>query len=166
MRKAILGIAALAVLCSETALGQAKQGRDTIYVRVDSTTIDTSNNSFEFVLVYQLKSHPYEIYRVKNKDYSVEFEYHFSYSGNRKSYLCYTVHDLPTGVTWSIIFDKNTKIFYRTDVYDLKALGDKLVKESVDFLSGRSVRFVLQCGSVSLPIQPVLFQVFRSVTRN
>ena len=109
---------------------------DTAWVIIDSSTINKAENTFEFILAANLNRELYEIYRVKNRDHSVEFGYNFSYTDIKNNYACYTVNDLPTGARWDILFDKNTKAFYRTDVYDVKALGDNLIKESIDFIKG------------------------------
>lgn len=107
--------------------------RDTAYVIVDSASINKQENTFDFILLYKQDGKANEIYRIKNRDYSIEFEYNFYHSDNKVDYICYTVNDLPTGQRWDILFNKRTKVFYKTDAYDRRAIGDELIKDTVDF---------------------------------
>ncbi|HEU5291915.1 MAG TPA: hypothetical protein VFU05_14795 [Cyclobacteriaceae bacterium] len=106
---------------------------DTVFVIVDSTSINKKENTFYFALIYKEKEKTYEVYREKNRDYSIEFEFNFHFADSEKDYLSFSINDLPTGLKWDIIYNKKTKIFYRTDAYDKKALGDELIKSSMNF---------------------------------
>jgi hypothetical protein len=107
--------------------------RDTAYVAIDSSSINKNENTFDMVLLYKHDGKAIEIYRINNRDYSIEFKYNFTYSEKKNDYLCYTIDDLPTGLRWDILFNNKTKVFYKTEPYDKKALGDELIKETIDF---------------------------------
>lgn len=106
---------------------------DTAYVTVDSVTINKSENTFEFILVFESENLRYEIYREKNQDYSVEFKYASSYKNDNLNFEQFNIADLPTGRSKDVIRDKQSNMFYLTDWYDDHASGDSLVKSTVNF---------------------------------
>lgn len=107
------------------------ENQDTVCIIVDSSSI--KDNVYEYVLIIKTENHTYEIYREKSIDNSIEFEYSGSYQTSKLSLDLFNITDLPTGQTKAIIHDKSLNIFYLTSWYDSKALGDSLIKSTVDF---------------------------------
>lgn len=110
---------------------------DTAYVTIDSLTINKADNTFEFILVFESDNQRYEIYREKNRDYSVEFKFSSSYRNNNLNFEQFNIADLPTGRSKDVVRDKNSNIFYLTDWYDDRAGGDSLIKATVNFKTRR-----------------------------
>ncbi len=113
------------------ASNQELHARDSIIIK--QTLLNEKDNSFCFILIYKNENKEYEVYKKPTKDYSIEFKYSFSYSDFSKSYKCYNIYDLGTGIVWSILFNEKSKIFYITEPYDKRALGDFIEKKSVSF---------------------------------
>lgn len=112
---------------------------DTTYVVVDSSSVNASENTFEFVLELLSNGQRYEVFRERNRDYSVEFDsLPYTLKNDKINIEEYEVHDLPTGRDKSIIRDKITNIFYLTDWYNNNA-GSDTIKLSMLNLSYDSV---------------------------
>ena len=110
---------------------------DSAYVIIDRTTIDKQENTFDLVLVFKTDTNRYEIYREKNQDYSVEFKQVSSYNRGDLYYELFNIADLPTGRSKDVIRDKHSNTFYLTDWYDNQAVGDTLIKSSINFTNYR-----------------------------
>ena len=108
-----------------------KENIDSVYII--KSTLNKKENSLNYILVYKTGSNCYEVYRTRIVDYNGEVKYNFSYSDNSKTYTCYTDYDFATGVKRSFFYNKKNNSFYMTDLYDLKAIGDKIIKKTVDF---------------------------------
>jgi len=112
---------------------------DTTYVVVDSSSVSASENTFEFVLELLSNGQSYEVFRERNRDYSIEFDsLPFTLKNDRINIEEYEIHDLPTGRDKSIIRDKSTNTFYLTDWYNNNA-GSDTIKLSILNLSYDSV---------------------------
>ncbi|MFO0478180.1 MAG: hypothetical protein ACK50L_05310 [Bacteroidota bacterium] len=123
--------------CSNSNKFSNKEGQtisDTTFVAIDSSTINTSENSFEFVLYFLSNGKQHEIFRERNRDYSVEFDsIPYSFKNDSLNIEEYEVHDLPTGRDKSIIRDKNSNIFYLTDWYNNNSGSDTIMLSKLDF---------------------------------
>lgn len=75
----------------------------------------------------------FEIIKINNQDYPYELTFDFSYRTTTANYVCYTLYDQVVGSSMSIFFDKRHQTFFKSEWYDLKALGDKIIKNTVDF---------------------------------
>ncbi|MCK9403717.1 MAG: hypothetical protein M0Q26_10000 [Chitinophagaceae bacterium] len=102
---------------------------DSNYIMIDSQRI--SKDTYDYVLIYYNGSQKREVYRLRNQDYSVEFKKKYAYIPT--DYICYEVADLPTGLTWDILFDNKSKSFFITEHYDVHAVGDTLDRATVNF---------------------------------
>jgi len=120
------------IICSSAigATATLNAGPDSIYLKKIPLSTE---NSFEYILVYKTGKSCFEVYKKKVVNYSIEFKYKFFYSDSVKKYHCYDVYDLTTRTRRSIICNKKDHTFYLSDAYDLKSMGDKLVRKSVDF---------------------------------
>lgn len=100
----------------------------------DDITIDSqriSSDTYDYRLLYYTNGKQQEVYRLKNQDYSVELKRKYVYSP--LSYVCFEVSDLPTGLTWDILYESKSKFFFITDHYDIHAVGDTLDRTTVNF---------------------------------
>lgn len=102
-------------------------------VVLDSTA--THDGVFDCILSLHLKDTTVVVYAVHNQDNSIEMAKKYSaISRNQKHpYDCYEVADLPTGLTWNILYNKEDTTFYITDKYDVQALGDTIDRRSINF---------------------------------
>ena len=108
-------------------------------ISIRKTVLNKTRNTFDYSFIYKKNETCFEVYRKKVKDFSTEIEFSFSYSDSIVKYCCYVIYDQVTGISKNIIFDEKEGNFYLTDSYDLKALGDEPVKNSVDF-NGKTIK--------------------------
>lgn len=121
-------------LSSENKKSTYQQGReDSSYVSVDSVLRQAG--VFDYVLLFHSDDKINEIYRVENQDNSIELKKKYSVNNKKQKYICFEVADLPTGITWNILYNQKSSSFFITDKYDMEALGDTLDRNSVNFTS-------------------------------
>jgi hypothetical protein len=101
------------------------------YISIDSVQIDTI--TFDYIFLFHSKNKLYEFYKIRNQDYSIEVKKKYNYKNKFQNHECYEIADLPTGLTWNILFDKEKHRIYLTDKYDNEALGDTIDRTKVDF---------------------------------
>lgn len=105
---------------------------NTIYNKITIDSQRISDGTISYSLLYNINGRGrVEIYHVLNQDYSIEFKRKYIY--DPLDYACFEVSDLPTGLTWDILFDNKSKSFFITEHYDIHALGDTLDRSSVNF---------------------------------
>ena len=105
---------------------------DSYFVITDS--IVKSSNCINYQLFFISKEKKKKIYEIKNQDHSIEFKK--KYYCKPLGYICYEINDLPTGLSWDILYEIKNHAFYRTEKYDIQAVGDTLDRKSVDFTNG------------------------------
>lgn len=116
---------------SQSVYLQENTRSDSLVV-LDSTV--AHQGVFDYVLSLHLKDTIVPVYRVQNQDNSVEMVKKYSAkSSSQYAYDCFEVADLPTGLTWNILYNKKDTAFYITDKYDVQALGDTIDRSSVNF---------------------------------
>ncbi|MFY7937273.1 MAG: hypothetical protein ACOVOQ_07845, partial [Flavobacterium sp.] len=65
-----------------------------------------------YVMYYVNKSGAkFQVIRVENRDYVYDFKYDFKYLNKSIDYICYTLYDQATGVSFSIFFDRKNNRF-------------------------------------------------------
>jgi len=130
----ILSVCILLACSNSNPASDSKSNIDTTYVVVDSSSVNASENTFEFVLELQSNGQRYEIFRERNRDYSVEFDsVPYAFKNDKINIEEYEVHDLPTGRDKSIIRDKSTNTFYLTDWYNNHSGTDTLKLSALNF---------------------------------
>jgi hypothetical protein len=108
---------------------------DTNLVRIDSFV--KSKDIIIYKLIYSDKNIDKKIYEIENQDHSIEFQKKYTYKP--LSYVCYEINDLPTGLTWDVFYNMESKSFYETEKYDVHAVGDTLDRNSVDFQERKAI---------------------------
>lgn len=108
---------------------------DTILILNDST----KSGDYFIVLNYKIGNKITEIYRERDNDREMDLSFDYNFKNKRLNYKAYQIYDEPTGTKWSLLFDNYDGALYKTDQYDDKAIGDQIIKESVDF-KGQSVK--------------------------
>jgi hypothetical protein len=109
----------------------AKNFRDTVYIQ--TSPVDTLSNSFYYYLVFEKEHEKIIVFEQKVDDFAVEFECEFAFNSPAMSCVGFTIYSLPAGMARTVIFDEQAKKFYLTDWYDLHALGDKILPNTVNF---------------------------------
>ncbi|QQL51348.1 hypothetical protein [Mucilaginibacter ginkgonis] len=130
--KSIFGIATfcLIFICNQPKTLRKYQEHAIPKLEIDSS-LTAGKNVFYYRLLLKVGKETRELYRVKNRDHSIEFKR--QRIKQPLQFISYEVYDLPTGVTWNVLFHSISKLCYVTDHYDFEAMGDKLIANSVDF---------------------------------
>jgi len=101
---------------------------DSVYVRIDSSTIDINSNTYDVVLYLRLKGKVTEIFRKQVQDEVSEFSYSYSYSDSKKSYLNFAIENLAVGNSMYIIYNNENHSFFKTEW-----TSTMIIDGSVDF---------------------------------
>lgn len=109
---------------------------DNPYISIDSVKKDLG--VIEYLLFLNKGGKKVRVYSVESQDYSVELWEKYSVANDGHDYVCFEIADLPTGLTWNVIYDKKQGEVFVTDKYDVQALGDTLDRHSVDFRARRA----------------------------
>jgi hypothetical protein len=107
--------------------------KDTVYIATEN--INKSENTSEYILIFEQGTKQYEIYKEKDRDHNTEFYFLSSYKTEDIKLDQYHFYDLPTGRAKDIIHNKISNKFYLTEWYDNHASGDSLLMETVNFSS-------------------------------
>ena len=135
MRKSLISLFILSLFVNASNIYAQIDNFDCYNILIKKTNFNKSDNSFEYKLFFRERDSCYEVFRKKVIDYSSEVEFSYSYIDANNKYRCYIIYDQITGISKNIFFDEKYKVFYISDPYDLSALGDEPVKNSIDFKS-------------------------------
>jgi hypothetical protein len=122
------------------------QKNDSVYIIIDSLTVNKTENTFDKVLVYKIDNQYFEIYRKTITDYASEFNYGYTYSDTTNSYMIFSIENLPVGNVMDIIFNIKDKVFYKSSWYNAILLNG-----SIDFKTGKAKGLCIEspnCGDV------------------
>lgn len=128
MKKIFLGLTLSFI--GLTIYGQGKANDSLFVVKQD---FNEEKNSFYYVLILKRNGIANKIYKQYCVDFNAEFKYAYDYCDSLKCYSSYVIYDLASGAVKNILFNKKDTTFYITDTYDLKGIGDKIIKKSVSF---------------------------------
>lgn len=110
---------------------------DTFYVEIDSSK--KINNIMIYNIVYERPEQKKIVFSEKSQDYSLDVIYNYSYHKQNKDYISFLIYYCSTGQKKNLLVDKKSKRIYMTDYYDSRAVGDSIIRESVDFKNKETV---------------------------
>ena len=110
---------------------------DSFYVEIDSS--EKINNIITYNIVYERPAQKKIVFSEKSQDYSLDVTYNYSYNKQNKDYISFLIYYYSTGQKRNVLIDTKSKRLYMTDYYDSKAIGDSIIRETVDFKKKETV---------------------------